>query len=67
MMQLLVRGPLDDLADLLNITRAKARKALKVKKVKVNTVFLVIGTDFVMTVEPNGSCCSKTSIVGSGK
>lgn len=64
---LLIKGPLDDLGDLLQIARVEGRKVLKVEKVKVQPIVLQYEGGYVVFVEPNGSGCSKASDVGSGK
>lgn len=67
MASLLVRGPLNDLGDLLEIARVEGRKLLKVKRVNIKPIVHQFNGDYLVIVEPMGSSCSKTSDVGSGK
>lgn len=65
---LLIKGPLQDLGDVLHIARARGKKALNVERVKVKPIIYPYGNDdYVVLVEPDGSSCSKASNVGSGK
>ena len=64
---LLIKGPLNDLSDILYIARKEGKIVLKAKKVKVNPLVVAHGSDYVVVVEPDGSGCSKASDVGSRK
>jgi hypothetical protein len=63
---LLIKGPLEDLSDLLRIARVEGRKVLRAEKVKVKPLVLQYENGYVVFVEPDGSGCSKASVVGSG-
>lgn len=58
-----VRGPLYDLGDLLNIARVEGKKILK-QRVRVKPLIFPLGNDYIVMVEPDGSGCSKVSAVG---
>ena len=65
---LIIKGPLRDLSDLLQISRVEARKVLGVHNVRVKPLVYPYGVDsYVVVVEPDGSGCSKASSVGSGR
>ena len=65
---LIIKGPLEDLGDILHIARCRGKKALNVKHVKVKPIIYPYGNDdYVVLVEPDGSDCSKASNVGSRK
>jgi len=65
---LVIKGPLDDLSDVLRVARVEARKALKVKKVNVKPLVYPYGNDsYLVVVEPHGSGCSGESGVGGEK
>jgi len=50
---LVVRGPLEDLSDLLRIARVQGKIFLQVKRVKVKPVVFPYGNDYVVLVEPD--------------
>lgn len=64
---LIIKGPLDDLSDVLHIARIQAKIVLKVKRVKIKPVVYPYGNDYLVVVEPDGYGCSRESVVGSGK
>ena len=65
---LIIHGPLEDLSDLLRIARVEGKKVLKVEKVRVKPVVYPYGNDsYLVVVEPDGSGCSKESVVGPRK
>ena len=65
---LLIKGPLEDLGDLLNIARKEGKIVFKTKKVIVKPYVLPYGNEsYMVVVEPDGSGCSKVSDVGDRK
>ena len=65
---LIIKGPLDDLSDVLRIARVQGKIVLRVRKVKVKPVVYPYGNEsYLVVVEPDGSGCSKASDVGGGK
>ena len=65
---LIIRGPLEDLSDVLRIARVEGKKVLRVEKVIVKPLVIPYGNEsYVVVVEPDGSGCSKESDVGLGK
>jgi len=62
-----VRGPLEDLSDVLRIARVQGRIILKTEKVKVKPVVFPYGNDYLVLVEPDGSGSSKAFAVEGGK
>jgi len=63
---IVIRGPLEDLSDLLRIARVQGKIMLKTKKVKIKPLVYPYGNDYLVMVEPEGSGCSKESAVGVG-
>lgn len=63
---LIIKGPLNDLRDLLKIAIVEGRKVLNVKDVRVNPAVYLHGNEcYLVLVEPNG--CYGASDVGSRK
>jgi len=61
-----IRGPLDDLSDVLRIARVEGKKIFKVDKIKVKPIIYPFGNDYLVVVEPDGLGCSKAPAVGGG-
>jgi len=65
---IIIKGPVDDLSDVLRIARVQGKIILKVKKVKVKPVVYPYGNEsYLVVVEPDGYGCSRESVVGDGK
>ena len=65
---LIIKGPLNDLRDLLRISIVEGRKVLDVQAVRVKPLVFPYGSDsYVVVVEPDGLGCSKASDVGGGR
>lgn len=62
---IVVRGPLEDLSDVLRIARVQGKIILRTKKVKVKPIVFPYGNDYLVVVEPNGSGSSKAQAVGA--
>ena len=60
---LIIKGPLDDLSDLLRISRVEAKKVFGVEKVRIKPFVVPYGNEsYLVVAEPEG--CSKASDVG---
>ena len=64
---IVVRGPVEDLSDLLRIARHQGKIVLKTEKVKIKPVVFPYGNDYLVLVEPDGLGCSNALAVGGGK
>ena len=62
-----IKGPLEDLSDVLRIARVQGRIILKTQRVKVKPQVYLYNDGYLVVVEPDGSGCSEDSDVGGRK
>ena len=56
---LIIKGPLDDLEDLLRISRKEGKRALNCKRVRVDPQVLIWQDQFIVFVEEEIECQPK--------